>query len=118
MLGKPKKNKLYYVNITSYHMSKEICKNSSSLWTRFWLWYDRHVTESLVLTAFIIYIQIPHMFWNADLYLQTGVISRINPVADFFFYGVDLIEVFPMINIGFLIYSRVRKRGSKISKQI
>ena len=91
-------------------MSNEITVNPDSAWVRFWSWYDKHVTESLILTAFIIYIQIPHMFWNADLYLETGMISRVNPVLDFFFYGVDLIEVFPMINIGFLIYSRIRKK--------
>ena len=98
-------------------MSKEINIISQSTWARFWSWYDRHVTESLVLTAVIIYIQIPHMFWNADLYLQTGVISRVNPVLDFFFYGVDLIEIFPMINIGFLIYSRIRKSKNQKLEQ-
>ena len=81
-----------------------------SIWNRFWSWYEKHVTESLILTAFIIYIQIPHMIWNADLYLETGMISRVHPVLDFFMYGVDLIEIFPMINIGFLIYSGVRKK--------
>ena len=91
-------------------MSNETEATSKSPWIRFWSWYDRHITESLVLTAFIIYIQIPHMFWNADLYLETGMISRVNPVLDFFFYGVDLVEIFPMINIGFLIYSRIRKK--------
>ena len=91
-------------------MEKELTNKTQSTWERFWSWYDRHVPESLLLTAFIIYIQIPHMFWNADLYLETGMISRVNPVLDFFFYGVDLIEVFPMINIGFLIYSRIRKK--------
>ena len=97
-------------------MENELTKNTQSTWERFWSWYDSHITESLVLTAFIIYIQIPHMFWNADLYLEAGMISRVNPVLDFFFYGVDLIEVFPMINIGFLIYSRIRKKKqSKIS---
>ena len=97
-------------------MENELTKNTQSAWERFWSWYDRHITESLVLTAFIIYIQIPHMFWNADLYLEAGMISRVHPVLDFFFYGVDLIEVFPMINVGFLIYSRIRKKKqSKIN---
>ena len=79
-------------------------------WTKFWSWYERRVTESLILTAFIIYIQIPHMVWNADLYLESGMISRVHPILDFFMYGVDLIEIFPMINIGFLIYSTIRKK--------
>ena len=85
-----------------------------SQWGRFWAWYERHMTESLAITALIIYMQIPHMVWNADLYLETGMISHVHPVLDFFLYGVDLIEIFPMINIGFLIYSRIRK--SKNSK--
>ena len=85
-------------------------KEKHSIWNRFWSWYEKHVTESLILTAFIIYIQIPHMVWNADLYLETGMISRVHPILDFFMYGVDLIEIFPMINIGFLIYSGVRKK--------
>ena len=50
------------------------------------------------------------MIWNADLYLETGMISRVHPILDFFMYGVDLIEIFPMVNIGFLIYSTIRKK--------
>ena len=80
-------------------------------WQSFWNWYDRHITESLFLTAVIIYIQIPHMIWSADLYLEMGMISRVNPILDFFLYGVDLIEVIPMINIGMLIYSRIRRNS-------
>ena len=83
---------------------------------RFWNWYDKHITKSLFLTAVIIYIQIPHMIWNADLYLEMGMISKINPVLDFFLYGVDLIEIIPMINIGMLIYSRLRRNNLNNSK--
>ena len=91
-------------------------RTKQSAWIRFWSWYERHITESLFLTAFIIYLQIPHMFWNADLYLEAGMISHVHPILDFFLYGVDLVEIFPMINIGFLIYSRIRKsRNSKIA---
>ena len=89
-------------------ITKEVEKQSR--WSRFWSWYERHVTESLILTAFIIYIQIPHMIWNADLYLEPGMISRVHPILYFFMYGVDLIEIFPMVNIGFLIYCTVRKK--------
>ena len=96
-------------------MSNENPKKQST-WNRFWSWYERHVTESLILTAFIIYIQIPHMIWNADLYLETGMISRVHPILDFFMYGVDLIEIFPMVNIGFLIYCTVRKKRKQSIK--
>tara|TARA_B100000029_G_scaffold516416_1_gene629662 strand:- start:7158 stop:7403 length:246 start_codon:yes stop_codon:yes gene_type:complete len=81
------------------------------MWGSFWAWYERHTTESLLVTAIIIYIQIPHMVWNMDLYLEMGMISRVNPILDFFLYGVDLIEIIPMINIAMLIYSRIRKKA-------
>ena len=81
-----------------------------SEWTRFWQWYDRHVTKHLLLTSIIIYIQIPHMVLNADLYLELGMVSRLNPVLDFFLYGVDLIEIIPMINIAMLLYSKMRNK--------
>lgn len=80
------------------------------MWKEFWVWYEKHTTKSLFITALIIYIQIPHMVWNMDLYLEMGMISRVNPILDFFLYGVDLIEIIPMINIGMLIYSRIRKK--------
>ena len=83
------------------------------IWQRFWDSYDKYLTAHLFITAFVIYIQIPHMILNADLYLGLGMISHINPVLDFFLYGIDLIEIIPMINVGMLIYSRVRKNGKK-----
>ena len=79
-------------------------------WDRFWGWYDKHTTKSLVITAIIIYMQIPHMIWAGDVYLQLGVISHIHPVLDFFLYGIDLVEILPMINIGMLIYNKIRKK--------
>jgi len=85
------------------------------LWSSFWNWYDRQITKSLIITAIIIYIQIPHMVWNADLYLEAGMISRVHPILDFFMYGVDLIEIIPMINVGMLIYSQIRKKTKNSS---
>ena len=79
-------------------------------WDRFWGWYDKHTTKSLIITAIIIYMQIPHMVWAGDVYLQLGVISHIHPVLDFFLYGIDLVEILPMINIGMLIYNKMRKK--------
>jgi len=86
------------------------------MWSKFWDWYERNLTKSLLVTAIIIYIQIPHMVWNADLYLEMGMISHIHPILDFFLYGVDLIEVLPMINLGLIIYSRVRHKSNNGSK--
>ena len=50
------------------------------------------------------------MVWAGDAILQTGMVWGVNPILDFLLYGIDLIEVIPMINIGMLIYSRIRRR--------
>ncbi len=80
-------------------------------WDRFWVWYNHKISANLVILAIIIYLQIPHMIWAGDVYLQIGLISRIHPVLDFLLYGIDLIEVLGMINIGMMIYARVRKNA-------
>ena len=79
------------------------------IWERFWNWYDRQITKNLIITAIIVYLQIPHMWWAGDLYLQLGIISRINPVTDFLLYGIDLIEILLMLKVGMMIYGRIRK---------
>jgi len=53
------------------------------------------------------------MMWAADLYLEGGYISRVSPVFDFLFYGVDLIEIISMINVGMIVYSLWQKRRKK-----
>jgi len=50
------------------------------------------------------------MVWNADLYLEFGLISRLHPVLDFLLYGVDLIEIVSIINVGMIVYSLIQKR--------
>ena len=58
-------------------------------------------------------IQIPHMVWNADLMLQAGYVSRVHPILDWFLYGVDLIEIVSIINVGMIMYSLLKKRYRK-----
>ena len=53
------------------------------------------------------------MVWNADLYLDIGVIARVHPVIDWLLYGVDLIEIVSIINIGMIIFSLVKKRRNQ-----
>ena len=81
-------------------------------WDRFWTWYERHTTKSLVIMAIIIYIQIPHMVWAGDAILQSGVVWGANPILDFLLYGIDLIEVIPMISVGMMIYAKIKKNHS------
>ncbi len=82
-------------------------------WKKFWNWYENKILGSIVIIAIIQFIQIPHMVWNADLYLETGFISRIYPALDFLLYGVDLIEIVSIINVGMIMYSLIQKRRKK-----
>ena len=81
-------------------------------WDRFWTWYERHTTKSLLVMAIIIYIQIPHMVWAGDAILQSGVVWGANPILDFLLYGIDLIEVIPMISVAMMIYAKIKKNHS------
>jgi hypothetical protein len=81
-----------------------------SYWSRFWAWYSDKILGSIILIAIIQFIQIPHMIWNADLMLEVGVISHVHPVIDWLLYGVDLIEIVSIINVGMIMYSLLRKR--------
>jgi hypothetical protein len=85
-------------------------------WARFWKWYENKILGSVVIIAIIQFIQIPHMIWNADLYLEMGLISRVHPALDWLLYGVDLIEIVSIINVGMIMYSLLKKR--KQSKQV
>jgi len=86
-------------------------------WSVFWNWYENKILGSVIIIAIIQFIQIPHMVWNADMMLEAGMISRINPILDWFLYGVDLIEIVSIINVGMMMFSLIRsKRSLKCNK--
>ena len=80
------------------------------IWSKFWQWYENKILGSVILIAIIQFIQIPHMIWNADIMLEAGLVSRVHPVIDWFLYGVDLIEIVSIINVGMITYSLAHKR--------
>ena len=82
-------------------------------WTKFWNWYENKILGSIVIIAIIQFIQIPHMVWNADMMLEMGNISRIHPIIDWFLYGVDLIEIVSIINVGMIMFSLLKTRNRK-----
>lgn len=82
-----------------------------NVWTKFWNWYENKILGSVILIAIIQFIQIPHMVWNADMMLEMGTISRVHPILDWFLYGVDLIEIVSIINVGMIMVSLIRKRN-------
>ena len=40
------------------------------------------------------------MIWVGDVYLEAGYVARLNPIADFLLYGVDLVE---LVSLGTII---------------
>jgi len=90
-----------------------------NLWNRFWKWYEDKILGSIIIIAIIQFIQIPHMIWNADMMLEAGMISRVNPVIDWLLYGVDLIEIISIINVGMIMISLIKKRrAERITRSI
>lgn len=85
-------------------------------WSKFWKWYEDKILGSIIIIAVIQFIQIPHMVWNADLMLETGFVSRVHPVLDWLLYGVDLIEIVSIINVGMIMYSLLKKRHESSKK--
>ena len=65
---------------------------------------------SIIIIAIIQFIQVPHMVWNADIMLEAGIVSRVHPILDWFLYGVDLIEIVSIVNVGMIMFSLLKKR--------
>ena len=75
------------------------------MWNRFWNWYEKQLMGSLAFLLMVHVVQIPHMIWAADVYMELGMISRIHPILDFLLYGVDLVELLSLTQIIMLIYA-------------
>lgn len=76
-------------------------------------WWEKRLTQSLGFLVFTHLMQIPHMVWSGDVYLQTGMISRINPVMDFILYGVDLLEIPAIIAVTLSFVARLKYNNGK-----
>jgi len=76
-------------------------------------WYDRHMAKSLIITAIILYAQIPHTITAAECFFgdhDHTLIYGKNAVLDFLIYGIDLLELIPIIGITLTIVAKFRKR--------
>ena len=79
--------------------------------TRFLNWYERHITESLIVTAIILYLQIPHTISAAECFFNGDIgLFGANPITDFLLYSIDLLELIPIIGITLAIISKVRHK--------
>jgi len=84
----------------------------------FFDWYERHITESLGITAFILYLQIPHTISAAECFFDGNVgLFGYHPITDFLLYGVDLLECIPIITVTLAIISKVRHHTFRSKSQ-
>ncbi len=85
----------------------------SNIVTRFLDWYNRHLTESLAISAVILYLQIPHTITAAECFFgdhSHTYLFGIHPITDFLLYGIDLLELIPIIGVTLSIIANMRKK--------
>jgi len=81
--------------------------------TKFLDWYERHMAKSLIISAIILYAQIPHTITAAECFFgdhDHTLIFGKNIILDFLIYGIDLLELIPIIGITLAIVSKVRHK--------
>ena len=82
-----------------------------NLVTKFLNWYEKHVTKSLIITAIILYLQIPHTLSAAECFFGGNIgLFGANPISDFFLYSIDLLELIPIIGVTLAIISKIRHK--------
>ena len=76
-------------------------------------WYERHITESMLVTAIILYLQIPHTITAAECFFgdhnNTFLFGK-HVILDFLLYGVDLLEIIPIIAVTLGIIATIRHK--------
>jgi hypothetical protein len=80
---------------------------------KFFDWYERHMVKSLIVSAVILYMQIPHSWWALECIFGEGILHGHGFVVDFFLYGIDTLEMIPIISITLLIVTKARKYGRR-----
>ena len=78
--------------------------------TKFLDWYERHMTKSLIISAIILYAQIPHSWWALECVFGEGVLHGHGMGVDFFLYGIDTLELIPIVGVTLAIVSKVRHK--------
>ena len=81
--------------------------------TKFLNWYERHMAKSLIVSAVILYAQIPHTITAAECFFgdhDHTLIFGKNIILDFLIYGIDLLELIPIIGITLAIISKLRHK--------
>lgn len=76
--------------------------------------WDKLITGSLLASAIVLYLQIPHTVSAADCFFALGLgIIHIHPILDFFLYGIDLLEGIPIAGVTIALIARLRTEKEK-----
>ena len=71
-------------------------------------WYNRRMVESLSISAIILYLQIPHSWWALECVFGQGILHGHGFVVDFLLYGIDTLEMIPIIGVTLTIIARYK----------
>lgn len=78
-----------------------------------WKFLSDHLAENMIIQAIILYFQIPHMLWAADVaFLEGKLIAGVSTPLDFLLYGIDLVEWIAIVNVTLTLIA-VRKQKKK-----
>lgn len=80
---------------------------------RFMEWYNRRMVESLAISAVILYLQIPHSWWALECIFGEGILHGHGIVVDFLLYGIDTLEMIPIIGVTLTLIARYKVGRSK-----
>ena len=77
-----------------------------TVWNRFWDWFKTKLKENLIFLLIIHLLQIPHMIWAGDCFMQFDLVcNQHGPILDFLLYGIDLLELASLATIIGNIYA-------------
>ena len=76
-------------------------------------WYNRRMVESLAISAVILYLQIPHSWWALECIFGEGILHGHGIVVDFLLYGIDTLEMIPIIGVTLTLIARYKVGRSK-----
>ncbi len=80
------------------------------MFNKFFDWYERHLTGSLLVTAVILYLQIPHSWWALECIFGDGILHGHGIIVDFFLYGIDTLEMIPIVSVTLAIIAKLRHK--------
>jgi|TARA_R110000824_G_scaffold26662_1_gene91378 hypothetical protein len=68
------------------------------------------MAKSLIISAIILYMQIPHSWWALECIWGEGFMHGHGIIVDFFLYGIDTLEMIPIIGVTLAIISKLRHK--------